>query len=162
MTITVTDYSKSTPCTDTSGAAKSRWLQHYRSVSWDKMGRQRRPSDDRCSALGHRRGISRKVSCLFTFLGKAQLFVYFAGFDDNGSGMAALLEIARALGASQCQYDNSIILAALDLEEVGTHGAIAFIHDFLITRILRPFGYPDIRVGIAIFRPINHNSQFPF
>ena len=67
------------------------------------------------------------------------------GFDDNGSGMAALLEIARAL-SSQCQYDNSIILAALDLEEVGTYGAIAFIHDFLVRRVMQPFAYPDIKV----------------
>ena len=76
------------------------------------------------------------------------------GFDDNGSGMAALLEIARALaaeGSSQCQYDNSIILAALDLEEVGTYGAIAFIHDFLVRRVMQPFAYPDIKVHILCF-----------
>ena len=40
------------------------------------------------------------------------------GFNDNGSGVAALLEIARALGQSICSFENSIILAALGLGHV--------------------------------------------
>ena len=71
----------------------------------------------------------------------------FLGFNDNGSGMAALLEIARALGQSQCKYvSGSILLAALDLEEVGTHGASAFLHEFLVEKILRPFHFPVVKV----------------
>ena len=61
--------------------------------------------------------------------------------------MAALLEIARALGQSQCKYvSGSILLAALDLEEVGTHGASAFLHEFLVEKILRPFHFPVVKV----------------
>ena len=62
-------------------------------------------------------------------------------------GLSALLEIARALGQSECRFENSIILAALDMEEVGTHGAIAFVHEFLVKKILQPFDFPNIKVG---------------
>lgn len=80
------------------------------------------------------------------------------GFDDNGSGTAALLEIARALGSSQCKYDNSIILAALDLEEVGTHGAMAFIHEFLVKKILRPYNFPHIKGVIVLDSIMTYNA----
>ena len=73
--------------------------------------------------------------------------ISLVGFNDNGSGMAALLEIARALGQSQCKYvSGSILLAALDLEEVGTHGASAFLHEFLVEKVLRPFHFPVVKV----------------
>ena len=73
--------------------------------------------------------------------------ISLVGFNDNGSGMAALLEIARALGQSQCKLSTgSVLLAALDLEEVGTHGASAFLHQFLVDKILRPFGFPAVQV----------------
>ena len=41
-----------------------------------------------------------------------------AGVDDNGSGMAALLETARVLTsvAESCTFDTTIIFAALDLQ----------------------------------------------
>ena len=32
------------------------------------------------------------------------------------------------------------------MEEVGTHGAIAFVHEFLVRRILQPFEFPNIKV----------------
>lgn len=71
------------------------------------------------------------------------------GFDDNGSGVAALLETARAIGESKCSFETSIILAAVDLEEVGTHGASAFVHDFLIEEILKPFNYSSVKVKLC-------------
>ena len=43
-------------------------------------------------------------------------------------------------------YQNSILLAALDLEEVGTHGAVAFVHDFLVGKLLQPYNFPNIKV----------------
>ena len=43
------------------------------------------------------------------------------GADDNASGVAALLEVARLLGPG----DTSVILAVLDLEELGLVGAAA-------------------------------------
>jgi Zn-dependent M28 family amino/carboxypeptidase len=49
----------------------------------------------------------------------------FHGADDNASGTAALLEIARQLSTNRPH--NSVILAALDAEEGGLRGARAFV-----------------------------------
>ena len=78
------------------------------------------------------------------------------GFDDNGSGMSALLEIARALSTSSIRQDecktrkNSVILAALDLEEVGTHGAMAFLHEFFVPKILQAYDFPNLKVHFLL------------
>eukprot|EP00093_Oithona_nana_P000102 00102.XXX_2075_1112_1 [CDS] Oithona nana genome sequencing. len=73
--------------------------------------------------------------------------------------MAALLEIARALGQSQCKYvSGSILLAALDLEEVGTHGASAFLHEFLVEKILRPFHFPVVKGVIVLDSIMTYNT----
>ena len=52
------------------------------------------------------------------------------GFNDNGSGVSALLEIARALGQSKCSFKNSIILAALGL------GHMINVKESFLVRIL--------------------------
>jgi Zn-dependent M28 family amino/carboxypeptidase len=49
----------------------------------------------------------------------------YPGADDNASGTAALLEIARYFAANR--PENSIIFAALDAEEIGLQGAQAFV-----------------------------------
>jgi Zn-dependent M28 family amino/carboxypeptidase len=49
----------------------------------------------------------------------------YLGADDNASGTAAVLEIARYLAANP--PSNSVILAALDAEELGLQGARAFV-----------------------------------
>jgi Zn-dependent M28 family amino/carboxypeptidase len=49
----------------------------------------------------------------------------YPGADDNASGTAALLELARQLAASPPR--NSVIFAALDAEELGLRGARAFV-----------------------------------
>ena len=59
-------------------------------------------------------------------------YPFLSGFDDNGSGMASLLEMARALKQSQCRNSHTYILVALDLGETGTQGSTAFVQDFLI------------------------------
>ena len=41
------------------------------------------------------------------------------GFNDNGSGVAAVLEVATVLTASGCEFENSIMFVAFDLEEMG-------------------------------------------
>lgn len=41
------------------------------------------------------------------------------GLDDNGSGVAAMLEVARVLAASDCGFANSVFFVAFDLEEIG-------------------------------------------
>ena len=81
------------------------------------------------------------------------------GFDDNGSGMSAILEIARALGTSQCEFENSILLAALDLEEIGTHGAVAFVNEFVVDKILKDFNYPEIYGMIVLDSIMTYNNS---
>lgn len=41
------------------------------------------------------------------------------GLDDNGSGLAALVEAARVLSSSGCVTHHSVIFVAFDLEEIG-------------------------------------------
>ena len=42
------------------------------------------------------------------------------GYDDNGSGVATTIEVARALAQSQCRLKYSVIFVAFDMEEVGS------------------------------------------
>jgi Zn-dependent M28 family amino/carboxypeptidase len=49
----------------------------------------------------------------------------FPGADDNASGVATLLEIARSCVAQPFRHD--LIIAALDAEEMGLQGARAFV-----------------------------------
>ena len=58
------------------------------------------------------------------------------GLDDNGSGAAALLELARALRQGNCSNNNTVIIAHFDLEEMGGLGSIEFVQEFLLPRIL--------------------------
>ena len=48
------------------------------------------------------------------------------GYDDNGSGVAAVLELARQIVESHCRPKNTIIFATFDLEEMGGQVLISF------------------------------------
>ena len=50
----------------------------------------------------------------------------YPGADDNASGSAALIEIARDLCANRDQLQRSVIIAAFDAEELGLYGSNAF------------------------------------
>ena len=58
------------------------------------------------------------------------------GLDDNGSGAAAVLEVARALGQGNCSNNNTVIFVTYDLEEMGGIGSREFVQEFLLPRIL--------------------------
>ena len=65
------------------------------------------------------------------------------GVDDNGSGVAALLETARILTSRAEQTGailNTVIFAALDKEEVGCEGAKALVRDFVVPVLVKQFG----------------------
>ncbi|KAI0222530.1 hypothetical protein LSAT2_026233 [Lamellibrachia satsuma] len=65
------------------------------------------------------------------------------GVDDNGSGMAALLETARVLTsvAESCTFDTTIIFAALDFQRKKT-GLASFATEYLIADVLRKYAIP--------------------
>ena len=71
------------------------------------------------------------------------------GFDDNGSGVAALLEVASVLARSKCfNPDYSVIIAAFDLEEPGCYGSQEFVINYL-KRDFLDFGI-DIQGAIIL------------
>ena len=54
------------------------------------------------------------------------------GFNDNGSGVAALLEAARVLSAARCFSPNySVIFVVFDAEEVGCAGSENLIATYI-------------------------------
>ncbi|KAI1286923.1 Aminopeptidase YwaD [Halotydeus destructor] len=57
------------------------------------------------------------------------------GIDDNGSGMVAVLEVARILSAKP-QLNHSVMFVAFDLEELGLLGSTAFVREYLIPKEL--------------------------
>jgi hypothetical protein len=65
------------------------------------------------------------------------------GYNDNGSGVAALLEVARVLVKHKCKLQNSIVFVAFDLEEVGCQGSLEFVHRFLLPHVLKRFGQKE-------------------
>ena len=51
-------------------------------------------------------------------------------------GVAAVLEVARALHDANCTNEFTVILVAFDLEENGGEGSRQFVQDFLLPRLL--------------------------
>ncbi len=62
------------------------------------------------------------------------------GFNDNGSGLEALLESARVLSSAPCLKagaKHSILFAAMDAEEAGSVGSLEFVREFLLPKLVR-------------------------
>lgn len=96
------------------------WLQNFR------VG-----DVDAANVIGHIRGTERPgraivVTAHYDHLGIRNGEIYH-GADDNASGTAALLEIARQFAENPPRH--SIVFAALDAEESGLRGARAFVAD---------------------------------
>jgi hypothetical protein len=73
-----------------------------------------------------------------------------SGADDNASGVAAILELARVLAPPH--FRRSIILAALDMEEIGLLGTQALLPALLVERPVR---------GAVIFESIGYTATAP-
>jgi Zn-dependent M28 family amino/carboxypeptidase len=74
------------------------------------------------------------------------------GADDNGSGLAGLLELARLLGSGR--WEATIELVAFDFEETGFAGSRAYVD------ALRPAGPAEL-LGVFILEMIGYRSDAP-
>ncbi|MGH2587891.1 MAG: M28 family peptidase [Dehalococcoidia bacterium] len=72
------------------------------------------------------------------------------GADDNGAGVAALLELARVLAPAR--FRRSIVLAALDMEEIGLLGTRALLPSLVAERSVH---------GAVIFESIGYTATAP-
>ncbi|XP_046908957.2 uncharacterized protein LOC124490482 [Dermatophagoides farinae] len=59
------------------------------------------------------------------------------GIDDNGSGSAAVLEMARLLTRHKCYFNKTIIFTLFDLEEEYLKGSKYFVQQYLIPTEIR-------------------------
>ena len=80
------------------------------------------------------------------------------GLDDNGSGVVAMLEAARALSETGCRPEFSLLFVAFDLEEQGGAGSLAFIHHVLYTEVLAPAGWPAVQGAFILDTVMNYNA----
>ena len=82
------------------------------------------------------------------------------GYNDNGSGLVALMEIARAFSSAKCQPKFTLIIVAFDLEEYGVQGGTAFVQEYLMEHIIKPFNYPKFQVICLINERKNYLIVF--
>ncbi|QRN95174.1 M28 family peptidase [Archangium violaceum] len=80
----------------------------------------------------------------------AHFDAYFGGADDNSSGVAAVLELARVL--SQYRFDRTVRFVGFDLEEVGLVGSNRYVDTLGGERLVASvvfdcIGYYDSRPG---------------
>lgn len=69
--------------------------------------------------------------------------IIYNGADDNASGAAALIEVARELLERQSELKRSVIIAAFDAEEIGLIGSTHFVKNKL-------FPLEDIKLMMSI------------
>lgn len=69
----------------------------------------------------------------------------YNGADDNASGSAALIEVARFLCANRSQVKRSVIIAAFDAEELGLYGSKA-----LAAKLDSTIGSSSIKLMMSI------------
>lgn len=58
------------------------------------------------------------------------------GVDDNGSGSAAVMEVAKRLAPFRGRLPYTIMFVLFDLEEEGLRGSVAFTSDYLVPKLL--------------------------
>eukprot|EP00095_Tigriopus_kingsejongensis_P000317 maker-scaffold292_size219010-snap-gene-1.34 protein:Tk00317 transcript:maker-scaffold292_size219010-snap-gene-1.34-mRNA-1 annotation:"hypothetical protein DAPPUDRAFT_306809" len=80
------------------------------------------------------------------------------GYNDNGSGVVAMLEVAKLLTESKCKLKHSVMFAAFDLEEVGSQGSLEFVQKLLVPH-LRKYGQSDISGAIILDTILNFNQS---
>ena len=80
------------------------------------------------------------------------------GFNDNGSGLAAMLEIARALVQSSCRLMSTVIFVAFDKEEVGSQGSHEFVRSYLVPEFFQGDVWPEFQGAFILDTIMNFNE----
>ena len=79
------------------------------------------------------------------------------GYNDNGSGLAAMMEIARALVESGCRLQSTVIFVAFDKEEVGSQGSHEFVRGYLIPEFFKDDKWPEFQGAFILDTIMNFN-----
>lgn len=69
----------------------------------------------------------------------------YNGADDNASGSAALIEVARELYARRAELRRSVVIAAFDAEEIGLYGSSA-----LAEKMAREIGLEKVKLMMSL------------
>lgn len=81
------------------------------------------------------------------------------GYNDNGSGLAAMLEVARALVESGCRLKYSVIFVAFDKEEVGSQGSHEFVRGYLVKEFFSGDHWPEFQGAFILDTVMNFNQS---
>ncbi|MCQ2147166.1 MAG: M20/M25/M40 family metallo-hydrolase [Bacteroidales bacterium] len=85
------------------------------------------------------------VGAHFDHLGVRSDGEVFNGADDNASGSAALIEIARLLKQNQQNLKRTVVLAGFDAEEIGLYGSSALSDAFRKNSLI-----PNVKLMISV------------
>jgi len=80
------------------------------------------------------------------------------GYNDNGSGVAAMIEVARALAASGCRLKYSVLFVAFDKEEVGSQGSHEFVRSYLVPEFFKGSEWPEFQGAFIMDTIMNFNE----
>ncbi|KAG8202120.1 hypothetical protein JTE90_010481 [Oedothorax gibbosus] len=87
------------------------------------------------------------------------------GVDDNGSGLAVMLEVARAITEARCRLNHTLMFVAFDHEENGAMGSNYFVDNYLIPEELKraraSFQGAFILDGIMNYNDIPNTQELP-
>jgi Zn-dependent M28 family amino/carboxypeptidase len=99
------------------------------------------------NVIAELRGTSRPSEVVLV---AAHVDAFYAGADDNGSGVAAMLEVARV--AADQRFARTVRFVGFDLEERGSRGSTRYVDaghadDVVAAMILECVGYTDRGAG---------------
>ncbi|TRY61476.1 hypothetical protein TCAL_04393 [Tigriopus californicus] len=80
------------------------------------------------------------------------------GYNDNGSGVVAVLEVAKLLSAAKCKLTHSIMFVTFDLEEVGSQGSLEFVQRLLLPHMIK-YRQNSNSGAIIMDTMLNYNSS---
>merc|ERR1719350_512641 len=80
------------------------------------------------------------------------------GYNDNGSGVAAMIEVARALAESGCNLTYSVLFVAFDKEEVGSQGSHEFVRSYPVPEFFKGSEWPEFQGAFIMDTILNFNE----